>query len=250
MMNTYKIKPLALSIIELDKAVFTYRFNYGVKIRVPIIAWYIEGADKHILVDTSADARLATEFRGFPAEEITSFEEALAGLGLKPTDIDIVLQTHLHWDHCANTRKCENAKVIVQEEELRFALAPHPILAPGYKKNLLTGLNFMVVRGPHEVLPGIELIPTPGHTPGGQSVSVTTARGKAIITGFCCLKENFGPPEGAPEEVREVTPVIAPGVHLNAVDGFDSVLLVKGLADIPIPQHEPSFVGLKSIPQE
>ncbi len=247
-MSIYRIKPLPLSVIELDMAVFTYRFNYGKKIRVPNIAWYIEGADKHILVDTSAGAELATKFRGFPAEEITSFEEALAGLGLSPADIDIVVQTHLHWDHCANTRKCKNAKVIVQEQELRSALAPHPILAPGYKKDLLTDLHFMVVRGHHEVCPGIELIPTPGHTPGGQSVSIATARGKAIITGFCCVKENFGPPEGASKEVREVTPVIAPGVHLNVVEGFESVLLVKGLADIIIPHHEPSFMEVESMP--
>jgi len=247
-MNTYRIIPLPLSTIELDMAVFTYRFNYGKKVRVPLTCWYIEGADKRILIDTAADAKLATQFRGFPSEEIATFEDALAGLGLKPDDIDIVIQTHLQWDHCANTIKCKKAKVVVQEEEVRFALAPHPILAPTYKKNLLTGLNFMVVRGCCEIVPGIDLIPTPGHTPGCQSVSVNTAQGRAIITGFCCLKANFGPPEGAPEEVREVTPVIAPGIHLNAIDGFESVLLVKGMADIVIPCHDPSFTKIKSIP--
>ncbi len=97
-------------------------------------------------------------------------------------------------------------------------------------------------------LPGIELIPTPGHTPGCMSVSVNTTKGKAIITGFCCLKENFGPPEGVSEEIMEVTPIVAPGIHLNAVDGFESLLLVKGLADIPIPCHDPSFLNVKSIP--
>lgn len=247
-MTTYRIAPLPLSIIELDMSVFTYRFNFGKKIRVPNISWYIEGADKHILVDTSADAKLATEFRGFPAEEITSFEEGLTGLGLTPADIDIVVQTHLHWDHCGNTHKCKNAQVIVQEDELQFAFAPHPILAPGYKKDLLKDVNFMVVRGNHEVLPGIELIPTPGHTPGGQSVVVATERGKAVITGFCCVNENFGPPEGVSQEIREITPVITPGVHLNAVEAFESILFIKRLADIPIPHHEPSFMGVKRMP--
>jgi glyoxylase-like metal-dependent hydrolase (beta-lactamase superfamily II) len=247
-MKTYRIIPLPLANIELDQSVFTYRYNYGKKRIVPCYSWYIEGADKHILVDTATDAKFATEFRGLPAEEITSFEDALAGLNLRPSDIDIVIQTHLQWDHCANTLKCSNAKIVVQEEELRFALAPHPILAPTYKKSLLKGLNFMVVRGPHEIIPGIELIPTPGHTPGCQSVAVNTTQGKAIITGFCCLKENFEPPEGAPEEVREIMPVIATGIHLNAVDSFESILLVKGLADILIPCHDPSFMKVKSIP--
>jgi glyoxylase-like metal-dependent hydrolase (beta-lactamase superfamily II) len=247
-MKTYKIIPLPLSIIETDMSVLTYRFNYGKKIRIPIYFWYIEGADKHILVDTAADAKLATEFRGFPAEELQSFEDALGSVSLKPSDIDIVIQTHLQWDHCANTHKCENAKVIVQEVEVRFALAPHPILAPTYKKSLLKDLNFNIVRGQHEVAPGIELIPTPGHTPGCQSVSVNTSQGKAIITGFCALKDNFKPPEEASDEIKEITPVIATGIHLNAIDSFESVLLVKGLADILIPCHDPSFEKAKSIP--
>ena len=95
-----------------------------------------------------------------------------------------------------------------------------------------------------EVAPGIELIPAPGHTPGTQAVSVQTEKGKAFITGFCCLRENFEPPE----EVREFMPVVAPGIHLNAVDAFESALRIKGLADILVPMHDLSLVGVKSIP--
>ena len=240
----YQIKPLPLSSIELDLSSMTYRFNYGIKKFLPVYCWYIDGADKHILVDTGTDAIFAREFRGIPAEDIVPFEDALAGLGLKPDDIDFVIQTHLQWDHCANSFKCRNAKIIVQEEELRFAFAPHPILAPTYKRSLLKDLHFELVRGRCEMIPGIELIPTPGHTPGCQSVSVNTAEGRAIITGFCCVKENFEPPE----EVREIMPVITPGIHLNAVEGFENALIIKGLADILIPCHDPSFLKVKTIP--
>jgi len=247
-MKTYKIKALPLSSMELDKAVLMYRFHYGEKVQVPNVMWYIEGADKNILVDTAASARLATEFRGLPANEIMSFEDALGSVALKLNDVDIIVQTHLQWDHCANTQKCKNAKVLVQDMELRFAYAPHPILAPTYKKGLFRGVNFVIVKGYYEIAPGIELIPTPGHTPGNMSVAVATKKGKAIITGFCCLQENFRPPDGVPEEVKEMTPVVAPGIHLNAVDGFESVLLVKGLADIVLACHDPSFLKQKTIP--
>ena len=247
-MRTYKIKALPLSSMELDKAVLMYRFHYGQKIQVPNVTWFIEGGEKNILVDTGAEAKLATEFRGLPAKEILPFEESLASAGLKTKDIDLIIQTHLQWDHCANTQKCKNARVLVQEEELRCAYAPHPILAPTYKKSLLTGVNFTIVRGYQEIFPGIELIPTPGHTPGAMSVAVNTEKGKAIITGFCCLKENFGPPKGASEELKELTPVVAPGIHLNAVDGFESVLLVKGMADIVLACHDPSFLQPQTIP--
>jgi N-acyl homoserine lactone hydrolase len=247
-MKTYKIKSLPLAVIELDQAVLTYRFNYGKKIKNALCFWYIEGADKQILVDTSADAKMAQQFRGIPGEEIMSFEDALASVGVKAGDIDLVLTTHLQWDHCANTQKCTKAKVVVQEEELRFAYAPHPILAPTYKKSLFKGLNFMPVKGYYEVAPGIELIPTPGHTPGCMSVAVNTEKGKAIITGFCCTMDNFYPPKDASEELKEVTPIMAPGIHLNAVDGYESLLMVKGMADIIIPNHDISLLKMKSIP--
>ena len=243
-MKTYRIRPLALTSVENDMSVFTYRFHYGRKIRTPYYIWYIEGADKHILIDTGADAQLARDFRGFPAQDISSFEDALASLGLKPEDIDIVIQTHLQWDHCANTSKCKNARVIATETELLFALSPHPILAPTYRRESLKDLNFTLVKGPYEVIPGIELIPAPGHTPGTQAVSIQTEKGKAVLTGFCCIRENFEPPE----TVREILPVIAPGIHLDAVEAFETALRIKSMADILIPMHDPSFVGGKSIP--
>ncbi len=243
-MQTYRIRPRLLTRMELDKGIFTYRFDYGIKIKVPVYFWYIEGADKNILVDTGTDARTATAFRGFPAEEVMSFEEALASLELTPGDIDLVIQTHLHWDHCVNTSKCQNARVLVQEDELRFALATHPVAAASYKRDLLKGLDFIVVNGRYEVAPGIELIPAPGHSPGCQAVAIDTEKGKAVISGFCCLRDNFEPPE----EMRAVTPVITPGTHIDAIEAFESTLRIKGLADILIPQHDPAFAEVESIP--
>ena len=184
-MKTYHIKPLPLLSIEIDKSAFTYRQNFGQKIMAPIFAWYIGGADINILVDTAAEEQMAAGVRGFKTEKVTPIEEALAKMNLSPNDIDLVIQTHLQWDHCGNTHKFKNAKVLVQEEELRFALAPHPLLAQTYQRSLLKDLRFSLLRGYKEILPGIELIPAPGHTPGTQAVAVNTARGKAIITG--CL---------------------------------------------------------------
>jgi len=243
-MKTYRIRPFPLITMELDMGILTYRYKYGTKIQAPIYCWYIEGAERNILVDTGAEAEMARSYRGFPAEKIMSFEEALGSVGLKPEDINIVIQTHLHWDHCVNTAKCKNAKVLVTEEELRFALSPHPLTGLSYRKDLLQDLNFVLINGQYEVEPGIELIPAPGHSPGTQAVAINTDQGKAVITGFCCVKENFEPPE----EIKKVMPIITPGTHIDAVAAFESTLKIKGLADILIPMHEPSFIGVKSIP--
>ncbi len=243
-MPNYRIRPLLPTRMETDMGILAFRYKYGTKIQSPAFFWYIEGAGQKILVDTSADAEMATSYRGFPAEKLTTFEGALAGVGLKPDDIDVVIQTHLHWDHCANTAKCRNAKVLVTEEELRFAFSPHPLTGLSYKKDLFADLDFVLVNGRYEVAPGIELIPAPGHSPGTQAVAIDTEKGKAIITGFCCVMENFYPPE----EVKKIMPVITPGTHLDAVLAYESMLRIKGMADILIPMHEPSFVGVDSIP--
>ena len=243
-MKTYRIRPLPLISFENDMSVFTYRFNYGKRFEMPVYCWYIEGADQHILVDTGADVETTLKFRGVAAKEIATFDQALAGLGLKPEDIDIVIQTHLQWDHCVHTSQCKKARVIAAEQELTFALAPHPILAATYKKDLLRDLHFTLVKGHYEVAPGIELIPAPGHSPGTQAVSVNTEQGKAVITGFCCIRQNFEPPE----EVRDFLPVIAPGIHLDAVEAFETALRIKHLADILIPMHDPAYLNVQSIP--
>ncbi len=243
-MKTYRIRPLLLTRMEIDLGILLYRHRYGEKFMSPAYCWYIEDADQHILVDTSTDADLATSYRGFPAEKVMSFEEALAGLGIKPDDIDLVIQTHLHWDHCANTAKCTNARVLVNETELHFAFSPHPLTGLSYRTDLLKGLDFVPIDGYHEVAPGIEVIPAPGHSPGTMAVAINTERGKAIITGFCCVRENFYPPE----ELKKLMPIITPGTHTDILAAYESTLRIKELADILIPIHDPSFADVPSIP--
>jgi glyoxylase-like metal-dependent hydrolase (beta-lactamase superfamily II) len=224
--------------------IFTYRMNHGTKIWVPILMWYIDGAEQRILVDTGANAKFAISFRNLNAKNIMSFEEALDSIGLKPEDIDLVIQTHLHWDHCVNTSKCTNAKVLVQEDEVNFAYSPHPIMANLYYEPLFSDLDLMTVNGRYEVQPGIEVFPAPGHTPGIQAVSVNTEQGNSIISGFCSVKENFAPSQ----EGKDRLPVVATGTHTDLFASYDSALMIKESADILIPQHDPSFLTKKQIP--
>ena len=243
-MKTYKIRPLALSITEVDKPLLTYRCGFGVKLKVPNFFFYIEGAEKNVLVDTSTDAEQAKVTRGLSAENIMTFEQALASIGLKPENIDIVIQTHLHWDHCASTSKCKNAKVFIQEDELKFALSPHPIFALGYKRQFFENSRILTVNGHHEVLPGIELIPVPGHTPGTQAVAVHTEKGKAVISGFCSIRENFEPSESP----CGALPVLISGIDVDPQKAYYSLLRVKGIADLIVPMHDTALLDIKSIP--
>jgi len=244
LLPVYRVRPLPLAYVTQDMGNFTYRFNNGKSFDLPIYSWYIEGGSQKILVDTGANAEHMRKYRNFEATDINTFEDALARVGLKPGDIDMVIQTHLMLDHCANTRKCSKAKVVVQQAELEFAIAPHPILAPTYIRELFMGLDLHLVTGHTEIVPGVELIPVPGHSPGCQAVSVNTTKGKVVISGMCTIAENFQPPAA----VSKTMPVIPPGIHLDAVEAFNSALRVKGMADIIIPCHEPSLVNVDAIP--
>ena len=111
-MQEYTIHPLAVGINETDQGVMTYLRDYGNRIFLPIYVFYISGGDKNILVDTGLEQFVvpegAEEQCGF---KILEFEEALATLPMKPEDIDIIIHTHLHNDHCENDYLCTNARV-------------------------------------------------------------------------------------------------------------------------------------------
>jgi N-acyl homoserine lactone hydrolase len=249
-----RIRPVTLSRVQGEKGVMTFLAYYGQKIWRPYTFWIIERAGKNILVDTAAEADqyrgYHPDFKALPIEHLLSFEEALSKVSLKPEDIDLVVQTHLHFDHCFNTRRCVNARVIVQETELEFATNPHPLFSLLYSRELLDGLQFEPVGGYHELLPGIELIPVPGHSPGCQAVSVDTEAGKAVISGFCCVKENFFPPDDIHERVSPFVgyQVMIPGIHYDAIKAYESVQKVKEIADIIIPNHEPDLMDVEIIP--
>jgi len=233
----------------------TYLAYYGGKIWRPYTFWVIEGAKRNILVDTAIQAEDYRNYhpglRNYPIEPLMTFDEGLAKVSLKPEDIEIVIQTHLHFDHCYNTSKCKRAKVIVQEAEWRFAKKPHPVFSPMYSKSLLEGLHVETVRGRKKILPGLELIPSPGHSPGGQSVAIETEAGRAIIAGFCCIKENFYPAEDIREKVSHAAgyPVMIPGIHFDAFKAYESICKIKKLADLILPIHDPEIMDLEVIPK-
>ena len=243
-----------LSKVISEKGPMTYLAYHGQPIVRPYVMWYIQAGDKHVLVDTAIEAEdyrnYHPGFKNMPFEPVQSFEEALAQVDCLPDDIDIVIQTHLHMDHIYNTSKCKNAVIYVQEKELNFALDPHPIFEIVYPREVIKKLNFEVIKGDQTILPGIAVMLVPGHTPGGQAVVVDTAKGKAVISGFCSIMENFNPPEDVKTKVSPFAsyPVIAPGIHTDLFEAYESVIRVKQVADIIIPLHDPDMAAKEQIP--
>ncbi|MGC8495460.1 MAG: N-acyl homoserine lactonase family protein [Syntrophobacteraceae bacterium] len=238
-MREYVIYPLVIGANETDQGIMTYLRGYGKRIWLPIYSFLIKGAKEVVLVDTGLEQFVVPEHVGREyGLKIQEFEEALGDHGLRPEDVDIIIHTHLHNDHCENDPKCERAKIIVQRAEYDFFRNPHP-LDHRYYSDILDGLNVELVEGDTHLMDGIDLIFSPGHTPGGQSVAVHTAGGKAIITGFCCNGLNF-PPNA---------PSVPSGVHTDAIAAWESARKIREMADILIPLHDLSVGKAGRIPQ-
>ena len=124
----------------------------------------------------------------------TLLEEGLQSLGVKPEDIVLMIDTHLHFDHAGGNTFVDsdgsirptfpNARYVVQRGEYAWATHTNERTAASYFAHnfepvVAAGL-FDFVSGESEVWPGIRLIPTPGHTPHHQSILLESDGAKAL----------------------------------------------------------------------
>jgi glyoxylase-like metal-dependent hydrolase (beta-lactamase superfamily II) len=243
-MQLHNINPIALCEGPRDSSHFAYRSEPGTICNTACYIWYIETLEGNILVDAGANASTFTE-KGTPETDIISAEDGLDRLGLKLEDIDIVIVTHLHCDHIALSHLYTKAKFIIQKSELNYARNPHPIDADLYDRASFEDLNWEVIDGDSEIVPGISVFLTPGHSPGGQSIEVSTPAGRVVITGFCCTLNTFAQNQEMKRRGWEVT---APLIHHDVREIYNSVLKVKQRADIILALHDPMFIGKEKIP--
>jgi N-acyl homoserine lactone hydrolase len=160
--------------------IFTPQKDVGVWIEVPIWAALIQVKGLNILVDTGMHPvhiqDSTATFGGTPyvewirpkmqAEDL--LDRRLGEIGLSPEDIDIVINTHLHFDHAGGNYLFPQATFLVQQEHYQHALGMPEAFPPRYY--LLPGLNYELLRGEITLVPGVELILSPGHVPGMQTV--------------------------------------------------------------------------------
>jgi glyoxylase-like metal-dependent hydrolase (beta-lactamase superfamily II) len=145
-----------------------------------------------VLVDTAIGNKEEAKFRdiygieNIGVEGRTWLEDGLRSLGYAPDDVRLVINTHLHFDHAGgNTyRDAEgelrpsfpNARYVVQHGEYHYATRTNERTAASYVQDNFVPLRTLGVLeevvGEGEVLPGIRLLPTPGHVPFHQSVLV------------------------------------------------------------------------------
>jgi glyoxylase-like metal-dependent hydrolase (beta-lactamase superfamily II) len=235
------IWPVLMGVWEgHDKSFLTHLTDVGVKIDTGVLFYVIKGAEKNILIDTGIpDLESIARRHPHRFTRYQDFEAGLKKVGLRPDEIDLVICTHLHWDHCSNNDRCSNARILVQRDEMRYAIAPLQIHAVSYESQAagmsppwLRALERTeAVDGDMEVCSGVQVVKIPSHAPGLQGVNVKTSKGNYFVASdFCPLFENW---EGN-SSLRH----IASPIHLSLVDYYDSFAKVEKLADFVLPGHD------------
>jgi glyoxylase-like metal-dependent hydrolase (beta-lactamase superfamily II) len=142
----------------------------------------------------------------------------------------MVINTHLHDDHCGNNPLFTKATFYAHSDEIAFCRNPHP-LDHRYDDYFIEDVRFSEIDCDQELLPGLAVVHMPGHTVGTLSVRIATGSGPAMITGFCCNNKNF-PANG---------PAVCPGVHIDALKAWESIQKVKQSGCLILPMHELSL---------
>ena len=131
-----------------------------------------------ILVDTGV---------GWPTETVKEWKvvnhraaDVLAEHDLTPADVRIVINSHLHFDHCGQNAVFKHAPFYIQRSELERSRREKDDVSEWFD---FAGARFELIDGDSEIVEGVRVVATPGHTVGHQSVIIDTPDGGAVMIG-------------------------------------------------------------------
>jgi N-acyl homoserine lactone hydrolase len=144
--------------------------------RMPVYVHVIDHPDARVLVDTGL-----TELHPAVADMDPRLMPLSTQADFDVAGIDVVVNTHLHFDHCGGNHLFAGKPTYVQRTELDDARSKDDYTIREWVE--APGVQYVPVDGELELLPGLRLVPTPGHTPGSQVVVVETGGRPVVIAG-------------------------------------------------------------------
>ena len=171
---TPKIHRLSLARVDLAGQFNPPSFT---DTQIEVCAYLIVTEHMKALVDTGVGTGNAYVNEHFNPQH-TDIGDALAALGYATTDIDVVINSHLHFDHCGNNQRFPHADNYVQEAELDVARNTRHTVREWFD---YPQARILAVKGNTKINNEIELLSMPGHTPGHQAVLVHGPDGDALI---------------------------------------------------------------------
>jgi glyoxylase-like metal-dependent hydrolase (beta-lactamase superfamily II) len=241
--EVYCIQYSGLKNYPVDAILFST--DRGKTMDVPFSYCYIKGGGHQYMFDTGyTDVAMGMKW-GAPEGAWSSITDNLRKLGTSPDKIEWAIIGHMHWDHGGGLMELPNAKFIVQKKEIEFAAGEitqkKHTMAGFYPPDILNmvKLNWdgrvKVVNGDAaEVLPGISVWLTPGHTAGTETATVPSRKGTVAIAGDTIYT------------YRNLDEMIPLGFGYDLTQMLDSFMKVKQVMGkgILVPGHDPAvFTG-------
>lgn len=193
-MNMVEVHVLKIGTIERDEADNILDASSSSTLLV--------AGERRLVVDTSMP------------RDAEAIEEALAGNGLTLDEVDTVVNTHCHHDHTGGNRLFPHATVVIHKLEGAARSSGGPVLR---------------VEGDTQLVPGVRVIETPGHTPGSISVVADTLEGVWVMSGDALpTLDNF-------------IAWVPPGINYDQVLALKSMARIVDLARFIVPGHGAPF---------
>ena len=215
----------------------------GGEFRFPCYSVLIDHPDGLYIFDTGYDHAHVERVLPFEKPQQTEAQTIpgqLAAVGLRPTDINYVINSHYHFDHCGGNIHLTEACTLCHAKELEACASPHPFEVLGYsdlnfspelrtKRGLeappepsldIYTPKFETLNHDQEIVKGLWLFETPGHTAGHYSLMVELAgRRPMLFTADACYSK------------KNMDLMCISSFHLDPVASFQSMLRLKELAE-------------------
>lgn len=231
-----KIYLLDLGSLVIDRSDVLWHIDVGTPVRFPVYGVYIDHPEGKFIFDTGYDLDHVNKVLPFELPEQTpeqTLPAQLDKIGVKPEDIDYVINSHFHFDHVGGNRFLTNATLITSKLELRSCLVPEPFERLGYSDLSFYSptLKREFIEGDTEIAKGLTLFETAGHTIGHVSLLAEPDGRRPMIF-----------PGDAAYTFETLERMIVGGFHLDPVASISALKRIKSMAkqhDAEIfPSHE------------
>ncbi len=226
-MTVRSVKLLSDGYFNIDMGLLVYGKTkyYGQVYKAALKPLFVICDDEYLLVDTGIGTLPERVRKFYTMDKSKDLVISLKENDLSVDDISMVISTHLHLDHIGNNALFKNAKFYAQRKEIEYAKKPHRFQKQAYLKEYAEAVPYKPISGKKEVVEGVWAIPTPGHTPGHQSVLIEGKARYVYCGDVCPLKENY--------EMRNIV-----GVLHNPVEALESVDKLREMGGRPIFSHD------------